>query len=165
MTCLNFDHVQPYSKKWSKKIKLAPNEIFSQKTTNKIFVYIWAPFIVQSFIVDPELWGCTILGPKMVHLPQTNFFFWKRILIFFSSTYWPLSFCKIFKRFFQQIQSYDNVSFLGPICPNNFFRKPINKPCFFHSCLSTCQKSNSDINLLMKCWRLKNTEISRAIFA
>ena len=103
MTCLNFDHVQPYSKKWPKKIKLAPNEIFSQKTTNKIFVYLCAPFIVQSFIVDPELWGCAILGPKMVHLPQTKFFFWKRILIFFSSTYWPLSLCKILKRFFQQV--------------------------------------------------------------
>ena len=23
---------------------------------------------------DPELWGCTIFGPKMVHLPQTIFF-------------------------------------------------------------------------------------------
>ena len=40
-----------------------------------------------------------------------------------------------------------------------FFRKPINEPCFFHSCLSTCQKSKSDINLLVKYWRLKNIEI------
>ena len=31
-----------------------------------------------------------------------------------------------------------------------FFRKPVNEPCFFHSCLSTCQKSKSDISLLMK---------------
>ena len=44
----------------------------------------------------------------------------------------------------------------------NFFRKPVNEPCFFHSCLSTCQKSKSDINLLVKYWRLKNTEISLA---
>ena len=29
---------------------------------------------------DPELWGCAIFGPKMVHLPQTNFF-WKIINI------------------------------------------------------------------------------------
>ena len=28
-----------------------------------------------------------------------------------------------------------------------FFRKTINEPCFFHSRLSTCQKSKSDINL------------------
>ena len=58
------------------------------------------------------------------------------------------------------------MPFLGPkwsICPNeNFFRKPVNEPCFFHSCLSTCQKSKSDINLLVKYWWLKNTEISLA---
>ena len=41
-----------------------------------------------------------------------------------------------------------------------FFRKPVNEPCVFHSCPSTCQKSMSDINLLVKYWRLKNTEIS-----
>ena len=58
------------------------------------------------------------------------------------------------KKFLQQIQSYEDVQFFGPkwsISPNkNFFRKPINEPCFFHSCLSTCQKSESDINLLVK---------------
>ena len=42
------------------------------------------------------------------------------------------------------------------------FRKPVNEPCFFHLCLSTCQKSKSDINLLVKYWWLKNTEISLA---
>ena len=40
------------------------------------------------------------------------------------------------------------------------FRKPVNEPCFFHSCLCTCQKSKSDINLLVTYWRLKNTETS-----
>ena len=30
-----------------------------------------------------------------------------------------------------------------------FFRKPVNEPCSFHSCLSTCQKPKSDINLLL----------------
>ena len=53
-----------------------------------------------------------------------------------------------------RIQSYEDVQFLGlkcPISPNeNFFRKPVKEPCFFHSCLSTCQKSKSDISLLMK---------------
>ena len=67
------------------------------------------------------------------------------------------------KKLFQQIQSYD-AHFLGPKWPisqnENFFRKPVNEPCFFHSCLSTCQKSKSDINLLVTYWRLKNTETS-----
>ena len=31
-----------------------------------------------------------------------------------------------------------------------FFTKLANEPCFFHSCLSTCQKPKSDINLLVK---------------
>ena len=44
----------------------------------------------------------------------------------------------------------------------SFFRTPVNEPCFFHSCLSTCQKSKSDLNLLLKYWRLNNTEISLA---
>ena len=46
-----------------------------------------------------------------------------------------------------------------------FFRKSVNEPGFFHSCLSTCQKSKSCINLLVKYWRLKNTEISLAFLA
>ena len=45
-----------------------------------------------------------------------------------------------FKKFLQWIQSYEDVPFFSskwPICPNeNFFRKPVNKPCSFHSCLS-----------------------------
>ena len=34
----------------------------------------------------------------------------------------------------------------GPI----FFRRPVNEPCFFYSCLSTYQNSKSDINLAKK---------------
>ena len=69
--------------------------------------------------------------------------------------YWPLSLCKILKKFLLRMQSYEDAQFLGPkwpICPNeNFFRKPVYKLCCsFHSYLSTLQKSNSDINLLMK---------------
>ena len=69
------------------------------------------------------------------------------------------------KKFLRRIQSYKDAQFLGPkwhISPNeNFFRKPVSEPCFFHSYLSTCQKSKSDINLLLKYWQL-NTEISLA---
>ena len=48
----------------------------------------------------------------------------------------------------------------GPFPKWEFFQT-VNKPCFFHSCWSTCQKSKSDINLLLKYWWL-NTEISLA---
>ena len=47
--------------------------------------------------------------------PNKNFF-WKKILISFSSTYWALSFCKIFKKFLGSIKSYD-VPFLAPKGP------------------------------------------------
>ena len=59
-----------------------------------------------------------------------------------------------------------NVQFLGPAWTipsnENSFRKPVNEPCFFHLCLPSCQKSKSDINLLVEYWWLKNTELSLA---
>ena len=123
------------------------NEFFPKN--NKIFMYLLALFIVQNlqkiFTADPKMWGCPIFGPKMVHLPQ------------------PFSLCKISKKSFQRIQSYEDVQLLGikwPIWANeNFFRKPVNEPCSFHSFLSTCQKLKSDINLLVKYWRLGNKRL------
>ena len=101
-----------------------------------------------------------------VPFAQNKLFFLAKLSISFSSTYWPLSLCKILKKFLQAIQSYEDAQFLSPKWPisqnQNFFRKPVNKPRSFHSCLSTSQKSNSDINLLTKYVRLKNTEISLA---
>ena len=81
-------------------------------------------------IADPELWGCTIFGPKMAYLSQF-FFLEKNINIIFI---------------------YLLAPFLGTkwliFSNENFFRRPVNKLCSFHTCLSTCQKPNSDINLL-----------------
>ena len=80
------------------------------------------------------------LGPKWCICHK---FFWEKIIII-SSTYWPFSLCKMFKKFLQQIQNYEVPSFLvpkWPICLNeNFFKKHVNTPCSFHSCLSKCQK-------------------------
>ena len=45
-------------------------------------------------------------------------------LIKFSCTYWPLSFCKILKKFLGLIQSYDDVPFSSPkwsTCYENFW--------------------------------------------
>ena len=56
-----FDHAQSNSKKWPKgeKDQIPPNDFFSRKTTNKIFMYLSAPFILQNFKkiprADPEL--------------------------------------------------------------------------------------------------------------
>ena len=51
-------------------------------------------------------------------------FFFGKMLKSFSSTYWPLLLCKMSKKFFQRIQSYEDVYFLGPkwpISPNGNF--------------------------------------------
>ena len=75
-----FDHAQSNSKKWAKcyKDQIVPNEFFSRKTTNKIFMHLLASFILHNFrktlTVDPELRGCAIFGPKIAHLSWTKFF-------------------------------------------------------------------------------------------
>ena len=64
------------------------------------------------------------LKAKKIKLPQMNLFL-KKQLIKFSCTYWPLSFCKILKKFLGLIQSYEDVPFSGPKWPicheQNFF--------------------------------------------
>ena len=134
----------------------ALNKTFLVQTIIITFIYLLALFIVQNlkkFLQQIQSYeDAPFLGPKWSICPKQIFF--GKLLISFSSTYQPLSLGKILKKFFQRIQSYEDAQFLGPkwpISPNkNFFRKPVNEPCFFHSCLSTCQKSESDINLLVK---------------
>ena len=113
------------------------------------FIYLLALFIVQnwkkkSYNRSRVMWMRHFWAQNGPLAP--NNFFWK-LLKSFSSIYWPPSLYRIFKKFFQQILSYKDAQFLGPkwpISPNeNFFRKPVNEPCFFHSCLSTCQKPKS----------------------
>ena len=63
------------------------------------------------------------LKAKKIKLPQMNFFLEKQ-LIKFSCTYWPLSFCKILKKFLGPIQSYEDVAFSDlkwPIYYGQFF--------------------------------------------
>ena len=43
-----------------------------------------------------------------------NTFLGYKSFLLLSATYWPFSLCKMLKKFFQWIQSYKNVSFLGP---------------------------------------------------
>ena len=71
------------------------------------------------------------LKAKKIKLPQMNFFLEKQ-LIKFSCTYWPLSFCKIFKKLLEPIQSYEDVPFSGPkwpIRPEQFF---LVQSIYFH---------------------------------
>ena len=81
-----------------------------------------------------------------------NNFFWKIITIILIYLLAPFIVQNL--KFFQRIQSHESVQLLGTkwsnFPNNNFFRKPANEPCFFYLCLSACQKSKSDINLLVK---------------
>ena len=118
------------------------------KTTKKIFMYLFAPFILQNFM-------------RMCHFQaQNDNFFWYKPLLSLSSTYWPFSLCKSFKnsysgarvrgcaifgpktvhltqtKIFQKLINIVLIYLLG------LFRKPVDEPCFFHLCLSSCQNSN-----------------------
>ena len=105
---------------WAQNGPFAPNKIFFWKIINIILIYLLAPFIVQNFKkilpADPELWGCTIFGPKMAHFPK-----------------WEL---------FSENLLMSLVSFI-------------------HAYLQAKNQS-LNINLLVKYWWLKNTEISLA---
>ena len=143
----------------------ALNKIFLVQTIINTFIYLLTLFTVQNFKKNlkqtQSYEDAPFLGPKWSNCP--NFFFGK-LLISFSSTYWSLSLYKIKKKILPLDPELWACAIFGPEMPHfskwKFFRKTCNEPCFFHSCLSTCQKSSSDINLLVKYWRLKNTEIS-----
>ena len=101
----------------AKKNGMAPNEFCSWKITNKIFMYLSAPFNLQNFYkrnlrVDSELWCAPFLGPKQPICPEQNFFGYKSLLLF-SSTYGPFHFAK-FKRSITMDPDYDDAPFLGP---------------------------------------------------
>ena len=54
------------------------NNIFLVQTIIITFMYLLALFNVQNLkknlTADPELWGCAIFGPKLVHLPPKKSF-------------------------------------------------------------------------------------------
>ena len=121
------------------------NFFFVQTITITFHFYLLALAIVQNSKKTSynrsRVMTAHFLGPKWCICHK---FFWEKIINIISSTYWPFSLCKMFKKFLQQIQSYEVPPFLvpkWPICPNeNFFKKHVNTPCSFHSCLSKCQK-------------------------
>ena len=91
------------------------------------------------------------LGTRMVHLPQTIFF----LENYYYHSHLPITpfHCAKLKKILPADSELWEYAIFGPISPTEhffFFRKAGNEPCFFYSCLSTCQKSKSDINLLVE---------------
>ena len=123
------------------------NKKFLVQTITITFIYLLTLFIVQNlkkFLQHIQSYeDVPFLVPKwsICPSPPKKILFGK-LLKSFSSTYYSLSLCKIFKKFFHWIQSYEDVQFLGPkwpISPNeNFFSE--NLLMNLVSSLSTCQK-------------------------
>ena len=68
-----------------KKDQIAPNEFFSQKATNKIFMYLLAPFILQKFLKNFQADPQNVFGTNHYfhfHLPTGPFHYakFKKIL-------------------------------------------------------------------------------------
>ena len=126
MVWLNLTMLNQTVKNCLKAIKRSscPEWFFFSKTTNKTFVYLSAPFILQSFKKilrdNQELQGCAIFGQKMAHLSWTKFFWYKPLLLL-SST---LSLGKILKTFYSRSRAMRMYHFWaqnGPFVPNKFF--------------------------------------------
>ena len=137
------------------------NNFFLVQTIIISFIYLLTLFTVQNFkklLCQIQSYEDTFLGPIWSTCPE-QIFFWKIINIILISLLAPfiVQNCK-------KIPPTDpglwGCTSFGPKMAHfpkwDFFREPVNEPCFFHSWLSTCQKSKSNINLLVKyCW-LKN---------
>ena len=160
---------------WAQNGPFNLNKKFLVQTIIITFIYLLDLFTVQIFkkilTADLELWGCAIFGPKMVHLSKTKTFSEKIINIIFIYLLVLFIVQNLKKNSYSQSRvmrmHYLNrrmhyLKLFKFAQTRIFFRKPVNKSCSFHSCLSIWQKSKSDINLLMKNWPLKNTEISLA---
>ena len=71
---------------WTQNGSFVPNKSFLEKITNTIFIYLLTRFIMQNVFkivtADPDLWGCTIYGPKIAHLGKAD--------IYLLMKYWNL---------------------------------------------------------------------------
>ena len=106
------------------------------RTNHYYFHLTTGPFYCTKFkkvlTADLELWGCTIFGPRMVHLPQ--FFFWKItniILIYLLAPFIAHNLKK--KSKIQKVQTpcfwviFDHFCLMGILSPNTklSFRKKL----------------------------------------
>ena len=103
----------------AKKINLPQMNFFLKKqTTNKIFMYPLALFILQNFEkilrANPELWDVPFSCPKWSICPK-QFFLVLTIIITFIYLL-ALSTVQNLKKLLQQIESYEDVPFLAPKC-------------------------------------------------
>ena len=80
----------------------------------------------------------SLSGPKWSICPLQMFF---KKIIYVNFFYLLTPFVMRMRLFWVQNSPFGQM--------RSFSKKPVNKPCSFHSSLSTCQKSKLDIHLLM----------------
>ena len=105
----------------AKKDQIVQNEFFSRKTTNKIFMYLIAPFIQQNFLKMCHFWAQD--GPFVL-----NKFFLEQTIIITFIYLLALFTVENLRKFLPQIQSSEDAPFLTPkwfICPKVFLENNI----------------------------------------
>ena len=116
---------------WAQNGLFLMNKTFMVQTIIITFIYLLALFIVQNFkkilTANPEVWGCVIFGPQMVHLPS-NFFF-KKINIIFIYLLAPFI-LQNFKKLLKANPDLWGCAIFGPkntpICAEqNYWYKPL----------------------------------------
>ena len=166
MTWLNFDNPQSSSKKWPKKIKMPQMKFFLKKQLIK-FSCNYEPLsfckISKKFLQPNQSYeDNSFLGPFI----QNNFFLVQTIIITFIYLL-ALSIVQNFKNILTAYPEFWECANFGPkmvICSkqNIFWEMLLISFSSTYWSLSLCKILKSDINLLMKYWRLNNTEISLA---
>ena len=143
----------------------SPKWFFSSKNNWQHFHIPISPFHWAKFLKSSRVMRMCHFGSKMTHLSWT-IFFGTNHYYYFHLPIGPFHCAKFKKNSYSRSRVMRMHNFWAQNGPfpqmRIFFRKPVNEPRFFHSCLSTCQKSKSDISLLVKYWWLKNIEISLA---
>ena len=138
------------------KWPICPERIFLVKTIIITFICLMALFIVQIFLQRIQSYeDASFLHPP----PQKKyiyiyiFFPWKiiNIILIYLLAHFIVSLCKILKKSSSRPKVMRMRNFGAENGPfPHIFKKPVNEPCLFHLCLSSCQKSKSYINLLVK---------------
>ena len=140
------------------------NKFFLMQTIIITFIYLLALFIAQNFLkkfkADPELWEWTIFGPKMVHLPQ---FFLEKIINIIFIYLLSIFILQNFKIILTADPELWGCTIFGPKIAHLPKMRIFSESLLISLVPGTHAYTHaSDINLLLKYWRSKNTEISLA---
>ena len=153
---------------WAQNNPFALNKFFWYKPLLLLSSPYW-PLLLCKILKKFLQWtqsyeDAPFLGPTWSICPK-QIIFWKK-LNHFHLTIDPFHCVKFFKNSSSRSRVMRMCHFWaqnGSLAQMRIFSgNLLIKPCSVHSCLSTCHKSKSDINLVIKYWRLKNNEISLA---